>query len=979
MGGGSSKALPTREQIQRQKAAGQSNAEIFDPYFEDGTRGYGGSSCAARRPRVHSMVAVPRDAAAEAAEAAAAGRKLPNRTASDLGLGAEQRAAAGARAARGVQRTASRRKVSAAALGLHYKQHRANLTAQAMRNADVGGQLPRLLPKGLESSLTGFEEGDGGGGGGGGGGGAATAAAAAAMTDEARAKISEALHRVLFTGLQLVEHLDAVLQEMRPVQLRKGQVLFAAGEVGRHFFVLQSGSIQLSKRPRPAGEAAAGEAASGKLATLGPGDFLGELALIYKCKRSVTAVAVCDCCLWRLERRAFRRVMSRAGYKDERMHVTWLRRVPLLRDLPERALQRLASSMALVQLRDGERIQQEGEVGTTCFLVKHGHVKWHSKADSRSIGGSRQASCQPSRMASPRVGGGIGGGMPSPLAVLSGNVLLPPAALGGSGGGGGGAGPSTGTAVSTGNTLDLAASKLNRLQHVSERPPARAATSSQYRGFAGAFVGEAALVRAPASLTVLADGPVVCATFDVATYRYLASGVALSAAPSGAATPVLGGRQLQSQLQSASSSARTSPSRSGTGTPVAVGTPVAAGTPGAAEGGLLAAAVVVGAAAMGSGGGASGGWVGAGAGAGAGGEGLSLRDCEELGFLGKGAFGLVTLVRCAPRAGATGGAGGEGEGELCALKRVSKGAVVKAGQVRNALEEKAVLHLLSHPFIMRLHGTFTDERCAYFLLEHIDGCDLFKVAHERGAVGMEPSHAAFYCGGILLALEHMHGRGVVHRDLKCENVMIAADGYVRIIDLGLAKRIPFVATSEQDGSEELHYRSYTVCGTPEYLAPEFILNTGSNAAADVWSFGVLLHELLAGYTPFVDVQNPGNIEELFKNIACARQFGVPFAPSFKEEHPLARRLLGRLLHWDPERRPKATPDGDTGFRSYSFFKGSVDLEALEAKRLPPPFKPKAGGVEAAAAAAAAAGGPGGQAPPFNCPSFDDTEGLFDGF
>ena len=92
-----------------------------------------------------------------------------------------------------------------------------------------------------------------------------------------------------------------------------------------------------------------------------------------------------------------------------------------------------------------------------------------------------------------------------------------------------------------------------------------------------------------------------------------------------------------------------------------------------------------------------------------------------------------------------------------------------------------------------------------------------------------------------------------------------------------------------------------------------------------------------------------------------------------------RRLLGRLLHWDPERRPKATPDGDTGIRSYSFFKGSVDLEALEAKRLPPPFKPKAGGVEAAAAAAAAAGGPGGQAPPSNCPSFDDTEGLFDGF
>ena len=103
---------------------------------------------------------------------------------------------------------------------------------------------------------------------------------------------------------------------------------------------------------------------------------------------------------------------------------------------------------------------------------------------------------------------------------------------------------------------------------------------------------------------------------------------------------------------------------------------------------------------------------------------------------------------------------------------------------------------------------------------------------------------------IVLALDYLHSKGIAYRDLKPENLLIAGDGHLKITDFGFAKKI-------KEGA-----RSFTLCGTPEYLAPEVIMNLGHNQGVDWWSLGVLLYEMIAGFPPFFDV----NTYEVYRKI-----------------------------------------------------------------------------------------------------------------
>jgi len=133
---------------------------------------------------------------------------------------------------------------------------------------------------------------------------------------------------------------------------------------------------------------------------------------------------------------------------------------------------------------------------------------------------------------------------------------------------------------------------------------------------------------------------------------------------------------------------------------------------------------------------------------------------------------------------------------------------------------------------------------------------------------------------VAIALEYMHTKGIVYRDLKSENVMIGREGHVKLVDLGLAKRI-------------LNNRTLTLCGTPQYLAPEKVKGESYGIQVDIWSFGVLLFELLAGYNPFTDEENP---MALFRNI---RKGKINWAPYIGKE---AINFIKKLLVIDPKER-----------------------------------------------------------------------------
>mmetsp|Transcript_41283 Transcript_41283/g.60771 ORF Transcript_41283/g.60771 Transcript_41283/m.60771 type:complete len:360 (-) Transcript_41283:432-1511(-) len=281
-------------------------------------------------------------------------------------------------------------------------------------------------------------------------------------------------------------------------------------------------------------------------------------------------------------------------------------------------------------------------------------------------------------------------------------------------------------------------------------------------------------------------------------------------------------------------------------------------------------------------------------------KGCVLEDFEMRVTLGTGSFGRVRLVKHSK------------SGRMYALKMLSKALVLRTKQLDHILCEKHVLEELSFPFIVNMYTSFQDETYLYMVLEYSIGGEFF--THLRKAGRFPNDTARFYSAGVVLTFEYLHNRNVIYRDLKPENLLLDSTGHLKICDFGFSKHI-------EPGSN-----TWTLCGTPEYLAPEIILNKGHGKAVDWWALGVLIFEMLAGYPPFYSEDRM----QLYQTILSGK---IEFPRHFKKE---ARDLISRLLTADLSRRIGNLKGGAKEIRAHPWFKG-FDWEALLNRQMPSPI------------------------------------------
>lgn len=281
-----------------------------------------------------------------------------------------------------------------------------------------------------------------------------------------------------------------------------------------------------------------------------------------------------------------------------------------------------------------------------------------------------------------------------------------------------------------------------------------------------------------------------------------------------------------------------------------------------------------------------------------------LDDFTLMKVIGKGSYGKVMLVHHKDE-----------PDRVYAMKMLRKENVVKRHQVEHTKTERNVLEAVSHPFIVTLHYAFQTPKKLYFVLEYCPGGELFY--HLSRASRFSEGRSRFYSSEILLAIEYLHRLNIIYRDLKPENILLDAQGHVKLTDFGLSKE------GIQDNES-----ATSMCGTPEYLAPEILDKRGHGKAVDWYSLGALMYEMLTGLPPFYTRDR----DKLFERI----RLGALTYPNYVSK--IAQDLLKALLHGDPAQRLGGGVEDGKEVKDSPFFKG-IDWVAITQRRVTPPFKP----------------------------------------
>ncbi|XP_055611080.1 ribosomal protein S6 kinase beta-2 isoform X2 [Uranotaenia lowii] len=286
---------------------------------------------------------------------------------------------------------------------------------------------------------------------------------------------------------------------------------------------------------------------------------------------------------------------------------------------------------------------------------------------------------------------------------------------------------------------------------------------------------------------------------------------------------------------------------------------------------------------------------------------LGPQDFELKKVLGKGGYGKVFQVRKTT---------GADSNSYFAMKVLKKASIVRNQKdTAHTRAERNILEAVRHPFIVELVYAFQTGGKLYLILEYLNGGELF-MHLEREGIFLEDT-TCFYLCEIILALEHLHNLGIIYRDLKPENVLLDAEGHVKLTDFGLCKE------HIQEGIV-----THTFCGTIEYMAPEILTRSGHGKAVDWWSLGALMFDMLTGMPPFTADNRKNTIDAILKG-----KLNIP-AYLATDSRDLIRRLMKRQV----TQRLGSGPTDGQAVRAHPFFK-NVNWDDVLARRLEPPIKP----------------------------------------
>ncbi|KAM4703533.1 protein kinase C zeta type isoform 2-T2 [Rhinophrynus dorsalis] len=294
-------------------------------------------------------------------------------------------------------------------------------------------------------------------------------------------------------------------------------------------------------------------------------------------------------------------------------------------------------------------------------------------------------------------------------------------------------------------------------------------------------------------------------------------------------------------------------------------------------------------------------------------QGLGLQDFDLIRVIGRGSYAKVLLVRL------------KKNDQAYAMKVVKKELVHDDEDIDWVQTEKHVFEQASsNPFLVGLHSCFQTPSRLFLVIEYVNGGDL--MFHMQRQRKLPEEHARFYAAEICIALNFLHERGIIYRDLKLDNVLLDAEGHIKLTDYGMCKEGlgPGDTTS-------------TFCGTPNYIAPEILRGEDYGFSVDWWALGVLMFEMMAGRSPFdIISDNPDmNTEDYLFQVILEKPIRIPRFLSVKASH-----VLKGFLNKDPKERLGCQPQtGFSDIKSHTFFR-SIDWDMLEKKQVVPPFKPQ---------------------------------------
>ncbi|XP_034825251.1 cAMP-dependent protein kinase catalytic subunit 1-like [Maniola hyperantus] len=273
---------------------------------------------------------------------------------------------------------------------------------------------------------------------------------------------------------------------------------------------------------------------------------------------------------------------------------------------------------------------------------------------------------------------------------------------------------------------------------------------------------------------------------------------------------------------------------------------------------------------------------------------------DNIKAIGNGAYGEVFLVRDKSKL------------TYHAMKVVDKKIIVEKKHVKNLITEKRILQCIQYPFIVSLDDAFKDNVYLYFILPYVAGGELFTYIQKYGSLADHVSK--FYASQVILAIEYLHYCEIVHRDIKPENILVDINGYLKLCDFGFCKI--------------LSKKTWTLCGTPEYIAPEIIMSKGYSFSVDWWAIGVLIFEMGSGFPPFF-ASDPSKLYEQILN-------GHYKCPDSLV--PDCKNIIRGLLQVDPTKRLGCLQGGVYEIKSHPWF-NDIPWQMIMQQSVPPPFVP----------------------------------------